>query len=134
MGDGLVVLFNAPLPCPEPAARAVRMALAMRDAVRELAAGWRGRGFGLGFGVGIALGEATLGRIGFEGRYDYAAIGSVANLGARLCAEAPDGQILVSEPVAEAVQEIVRIEPFGPVVLKGFQAPIPIFAIRGPGT
>jgi class 3 adenylate cyclase len=129
VGDGLVVLFNAPLPCPDPAARAVRMALAMRDAVRELAAGWRGRGFGLGFGVGIAQGEATLGRIGFEGRYDYAAIGRVANLGARLCAEARDGQILVSGPVAEAVAEVAVVDALGPVTLKGFETAVPVFAV-----
>jgi class 3 adenylate cyclase len=118
LGDGLVVLFNDPVPCPDPAERAVRMAMAMREAVQELSAAWQRRGFALGFGVGIAQGLATLGRIGFEGRYDYAAIGSVANLGARLCAEAPDGQILVSEPVAEAVRRIVTVEPFGPMMLK----------------
>ncbi len=133
LGDGLVVLFNDPVPCPDPAERAVRMAMAMREAVQELSAAWQRRGFALGFGVGIAQGLATLGRIGFEGRYDYAAIGSVANLDARLCAEAPDGQILVSEPVAEAVRRIVTVEPFGPMMLKGFQAPVPIFAVRGPG-
>jgi class 3 adenylate cyclase len=100
---------------PRPGARAVRMAVAMREAVRELAAGWRGRGFELGFGVGIARGEATLGRIGFEGRYDYAAIGRVANLGARLCAEARDGQILVSRPVAEAVADVAVVDALEPV-------------------
>lgn len=134
LGDGLVVLFNDPVPCPDPAHRAVRMALAMREAVQALVAGWQRRGFALGFGVGIAQGPATLGRIGFEGRYDYAAIGSVANLGARLCAEAPDGQILVSEPVAAAVREIVTVEACGPMMLKGFQAPVPIFAVRAPAT
>jgi class 3 adenylate cyclase/CheY-like chemotaxis protein len=134
VGDGLVVLFNDPVPCPDPAARAVRMAVAMRDAVRDLAAAWQRRGFALGFGVGIAQGPATLGRIGFEGRYDYAAIGSVANLGSRLCAEAQDGQILVSEPVAEAVAGIAVLEPFGPVSLKGFQAPVPVQAVLSLGT
>lgn len=132
VGDGLVVLFNAPLPCPDPAARAVRMALAMRDAVRDLAAGWRREGFELGFGVGIAHGEATLGRIGFEGRYDYAAIGRVANLGARLCGEARDGQILVSQPVGEAVRNIAHVEPLGLVMLKGLQAALPVFGVVGP--
>ena len=87
MGDGLMVLFNDPLPCPDPAERAVRMAVAMRDCVAGLAGRWQEKGYRLGFGVGIAQGEATLGRIGFEGRLDYAAIGTVCNLGARLCAE-----------------------------------------------
>ena len=132
VGDGLVVLFNAPLPCPDPALRAVRMALAMRDAVRELAAAWHSGGVELGFGVGIAQGEATLGRIGFEGRYDYGAIGRVANLGARLCAKARDGQILVSQPVGDAVQDIALIEPLGPFFLKGLQTALPVFGVVGP--
>src|SRR4051812_13367507 len=105
------------------------MAAAMRDAVRGLAAGWHRRGFGLGFGVGIAQGEATVGGIGFEGRQDYAAIGGVANLGARLCAEARDGQILVSQPVAEAAEAIAEVEPLGGVALKGFRTAVPVFAI-----
>ena len=129
LGDGLVVLFNDPVPCPDPALRAVRMAMAMRETVQALSADWQRRGFTLGFGVGIAQGQATLGRIGFEGRYDYAAIGSVANLGARLCAQAPDGQILVSEPVAEAVREEIALQPIGPIELKGFQTPIPVYAL-----
>ena len=129
VGDGLMVLFNDPLPCPDPAARAVRMAVAMRDAVRDLAAGWRRRGYELGFGVGIAQGYATLGGIGFEGRQDYAAIGRVANLAARLCAEARDGQILVSRPVAEAVGGIAVVEPLEPVALKGFRTAVPVFAV-----
>ena len=87
-GDGVVVLFNDPLPCPDPTARAVRMALAMRARVAELSESWRKQGHELGFGVGIAQGYATLGTIGFEGRYDYAAIGPVANLASRLCDEA----------------------------------------------
>jgi class 3 adenylate cyclase len=129
LGDGLVVLFNDPVPCPDPAQRAVRMAMAMRETVQALSADWQRRGFALGFGVGIAQGQATLGRIGFEGRYDYAAIGSVANLGARLCAQAPDGQILVSEPVALAVRDAVHLQPIGPVDLKGFQAAVPVYAV-----
>src|SRR4051794_4331228 len=129
VGDGLVVLFNAPVPCLDPAGRAVRMAAAMRDAVRGLAAGWRRRGFGLGFGVGIAQGEATVGRIGFEGRQDYAAIGRVANLGARLCAAARGGQVLVGRGVAEAVGGFAAVEPLGPVALKGFQTGVPVFAV-----
>src|SRR5881409_2948871 len=92
-GDGLVVFFNDPLPCPDPAASAVRMALAMRQSARELAETWRKRGHQLGLGVGIAMGYATLGAIGFEGRFDYGAIGPVMNLAARLREEAKAGQI-----------------------------------------
>jgi adenylate cyclase len=105
------------------------MAMAMRETVQAMSVDWQRRGFALGFGVGIAQGLATLGRIGFEGRYDYAAIGSVANLGARLCAQAPDGQILVSEPVALAVRAVVHLQPIGPVDLKGFQAAVPVYAV-----
>jgi class 3 adenylate cyclase len=106
------------------------MAVAMRDAVGDLASAWRRRGFGLGFGLGIAHGEATVGPIGFEGRQDYAAIGGVANLAARLCAEARDGQILVSGPVAEAVVDRVAVlEPLGPVAVRGFRAAIPVSAV-----
>src|SRR6516162_6303596 len=96
-GDGLIVYFNDPVPCPDPAERAVRMAVAMRAAVGELMSGWRRRGFDLGFGIGVAQGYATLGRIGFEERVDYTAIGTVTNLAARLCGEARDGQILLSK-------------------------------------
>ena len=98
-GDGLLVFFNDPIPCPDAPERAVRMAVAMRSRVAELAEGWRRRGHDLGFGVGIAQGYATLGRIGFEGRYDYAAIGTVTNLRARLCAHAEPGQILITQRV-----------------------------------
>jgi class 3 adenylate cyclase len=130
-GDGLMVLFNDPVPYPDPDERAVRMAVAMRDAVGQLATVWRSQGFALGFGIGIARGEATLGQIGFEGRYDYAAIGSVANLGARLCAEARDGQILVSQAVAEAeaVGRIAIMEPLAPMPLKGFEDPVAVLSI-----
>jgi adenylate cyclase len=129
LGDGLMVLFNDPVTCPDPAERAVRMAVAMREAVDRLAAGWRERGFALGFGIGIAQGEATLGRIGFEGRYDYAAIGRVSNLSARLCAEAADQQILVSQPIADAVAHIAITQPLAPILLKGFAGAVPHSAI-----
>ena len=129
VGDGLVVLFNAPLPCPDPSVRAVRMAVAMREAARDLTSAWRRRGFELGFGVGVAYGEVTVGPIGFEGRHDYAAIGGVANLGARLCAAARDGQILVSQAVAEAIGSIAALEPLAPVAMKGFQALVPVSAV-----
>jgi class 3 adenylate cyclase len=123
-GDGLMVFFNDPLPCEDAPARAVGMALAMRDAVRRLADGWRGRGYELDFGVGIAQGHATLGRIGFEGRFDYAAIGSVTNLAARLCAAAGPGQILVSQRVHNAIESIARTELVGDLSLHGFSRPI----------
>lgn len=127
VGDGLMVLFNDPLPCPDPVARAVRMAQAMHERVAALAAGWRRHGHRLGFGVGIAQGYATLGRIGFEGRYDYAAIGSVANLASRLCDEAQAGQTLVTERVAAAAEDIAEFAPVGDLVLKGFHLPVPAF-------
>ncbi len=125
-GDGLMVFFNDPLPCPDPAARAVRMAVAMRERVSELAAAWRKRGYELGFGVGIALGYATLGTIGFEGRLDYGAIGPVTNLASRLCDESRGGQILVSQRVHAAVEDLVEAEPVGEFALKGFHRPIPV--------
>ena len=109
-GDGLMVFFNDPLPQPDHAARAVRMAAAMRERVAELAAGWRRRGHELGFGVGVATGYANLGRIGFEGRSDYACVGPVTNLAARLCAAAAPGQILVSQRVLAAAESAVALE------------------------
>ena len=123
-GDGLMVFFNDPVPCPDPSDRAVRLAVAMRDAVARLATGWSRRGHELGFGVGIAQGHATLGRIGFEGRFDYAAIGSVTNLAARLCAEAAAGQILVSPRVYAVTEEIVVADCVGELALRGFSRPV----------
>jgi adenylate cyclase len=123
-GDGLMVFFNDPLPCADAPQRAVRMACAMRGAVRRLAEAWRRRGYDLDFGVGIAQGHATLGRIGFEGRSDYAAIGSVTNLAARLCAAAGAGQILVSQRVHAAVEATVRTESVGELSLHGFSRPV----------
>jgi adenylate cyclase len=128
-GDGLNVLFNDPLPCPDPSVRAVRMAVEMRDAVASLAVKWRKLGYDLGFGMGIAHGYATLGRIGFEGRYDYSAIGTVVNLAARLCAEARSGQILVDGKVHMAVEALTDTEPLGDLVLKGMQRPISAFNV-----
>ncbi len=126
VGDGLMVIFNDPLPCPDPASRAVAMAIEMQACVRELIADWACDGHRLGFGVGIAHGEATLGRIGFEGRFDYAAIGTVANLAARLCDEARDGQILV-EPVAHAlVATIIHGEAIGERAFKGIRQALAI--------
>lgn len=128
-GDGLMVFFNDPVPCPDPVARAVRMAVAMRQRVGELAAMWRRRGHHLDFGVGIAQGYATLGKIGFEGRFDYAAIGTVTNLAARLCGEAGGGQILVNQRVYAAVESLAVTEPVGELSLKGFVKPVPAFSI-----
>lgn len=124
VGDGLVVLFNDPLPCPDPTARAVRMALDMRRRVAELSQTWRRHGHQLGFGVGVAQGYATLGRIGFEGRFDYAAIGPVSNLASRLCDEAADGEILISQRALAALDDLVETEPVGDLALKGFVRPV----------
>ena len=128
-GDGLMVFFNDPVPCPDPAARAVQMAIGMRERVGELEVEWRKHGFRLEFGVGIALGYATLGKIGFEGRFDYGAIGTVTNLAARLCDAARGGQILVSQRVFAAVEGRVEAEPVGELGLKGFLKPTPAFNV-----
>src|SRR5574341_1316053 len=128
-GDGLMVFFNDPLPCPDPAEQAVRMAVAMRDRVSDLAAAWRQRGHELGCGVGIALGYATLGKIGFEGRFDYGAIGTVTNLAARLCSEAQGGQILISQRVYTAVEELLEAEPVGEFTLKGLHRPVAVYNV-----
>jgi len=115
---------------PNPQGRAVRMALAMRERVDELMRGWRKLGYELDFGVGIAQGYATIGAIGFEGRMDYGAIGTVTNLAARLCGEATAGQILVSARVAGAVESMVDADDLGPVTLKGLARPVPIWSVR----
>jgi adenylate cyclase len=128
-GDGLMVFFNDPIPLNQPARRAVEMALAMRDRVRTLAEGWSRIGHDLGFGVGIAQGFATLGRIGYEGRFDYAAIGSVTNLAARLCAEAGAEQVLVAQRVFSAVEDVAAGEFVGALQLRGFSRPIRAFSV-----
>ncbi|HEX6055302.1 MAG TPA: response regulator [Intrasporangium sp.] len=130
-GDGLLVFFNDPIPCPDAPERAVRMAVAMRSRVAELAEGWRRRGHDLGFGVGIAQGYATLGRIGFEGRYDYAAIGTVTNLSARLCAHAGPGQILITQRVESGASEIAVTRSLGPVELRGMSRPVQVVEVLG---
>lgn len=131
VGDGLMIFFNDPLPCPEPAARAVRMALAMREQMAELLVTWRQRGYELGFGVGIAFGYATLGRLGFAGRFEYEPNGTVVNLAARLCAEARDGQILVSQRVRAAIEPMVETERLPDLDLKGLPRPVAVFDVRG---
>ena len=130
-GDGLMVFFNDPVPCEDPAVRAVRMAVAMQARVDGLAREWHRRGHDLQFGVGIAQGFATLGRIGFEGRFDYAAIGTVTNLAARLCDKAAPGQILVSQRVFAATEELVKAEPVEDLSLKGFSRPVRVFNVVG---
>lgn len=130
VGDGLMVLFNDPLPCQDPAAKAVRMAAAMRGRAYDLSRMWGRRGHELGFAVGIALGYATLGKIGFEGRFDYGAIGTVTNLASRLCDDAQAGQILVTKRVYAIVEDLVEAEPVGDLRLKGFLKPVPAFNIR----
>jgi adenylate cyclase len=128
-GDGLMVWFNDPIPCDDPAARAVRMAVEMRGAMSALTAAWRKRGHELDFSLGVALGYATIGRIGFDGRYDYGAVGSVLNLASRLCDAAEPGQIVVSQRVLAEVEEIVDAEPLGALTLKGFGKPLEAFAV-----
>jgi class 3 adenylate cyclase len=130
-GDGVLVWFNDPLPCPNPSERAVRMAIEMRASVATLTTKWRTAGHQIGFGIGITYGDATLGRIGFEGRFDYSAIGSVVNLAARLCGEAKDGQILIDERVKAAVASFVKWESVGDVALKGIRQPVPAYNVIG---
>jgi adenylate cyclase len=125
-GDGMLVFFNDPVPCPDPAARAAKLALEMRAAVAGLVPQWAKRGHALGFGIGMAQGYATLGRIGFEDRFDYTAIGAVINLAARLCADAKDGQILVTGRLATAIQDIVAMEDLGEREVRGMTRPIAV--------
>jgi adenylate cyclase len=129
-GDGIMVWFNDPLPCDDPCGRAVRMGIEMRARVAELAANWRRHDHDLGFALGVAHGYATLGRIGFERRFDYAAVGMVVNLAARLCGEAADGQILVDSKVRTAVEHLATVEPAGELTLKGFNRPVRAFSIK----
>ncbi len=128
-GDGIMIFFNDPLELDNPAAHAVRMAIEMQQRFIQLYSGWRKRGYDLSMGIGIAQGYATLGAIGFEGRQDYGAIGNVTNLAARLCAEAGPGQILVSQRVLGCIEELVRAEPAGELVLKGFARPVQVFNV-----
>lgn len=129
-GDGLMVFFNDPVPCDDAPERALRMAVAMRERVRDLASSWYKRGHDLALGIGVAQGYATLGRIGFDGRFDYAAIGSVTNLAARLCAEARPWQVLVTHRVVAAVEEVVTAESIGELHLKGFSRPVRAFDVQ----
>jgi class 3 adenylate cyclase len=130
MGDGVMLLLNAPVPCPDPALRGVEMAVEMQRSVQSLMAGWRARGHTIGFGVGLAKGSATVGRIGYEGRSDYTAIGSVVNLASRICAAAEDGQILIDATVAAEVGNAFRLAQLGTRPLRGFAEAVPVFAVR----
>jgi signal transduction histidine kinase/class 3 adenylate cyclase len=130
-GDAMMIFFNDPVPVPDHAERAVRMALAMRDRFADLRAGWSKRGIDLGAGIGIATGYASLGVVGFSERQDYAAIGPVTNLAARLCSEARHGHILVSGRLWQLVDPLVFADPVGDLTLKGFQRPVPAYNVTG---
>jgi class 3 adenylate cyclase/CheY-like chemotaxis protein len=123
-GDGLMVFFNDPIPCDDPSEKAVKMAMSMRETVATLNAKWKRKGYNLGFGIGIDKGFATLGKIGFEGRFDYAAIGTVTNTASRLCDNAQQDQILISQKVWVDVEDIVNVEKVGDLLLKGLHRSI----------
>jgi class 3 adenylate cyclase/CheY-like chemotaxis protein len=131
IGDGIMIMFNDPIPCEDHPARAVRLAIDMRARVRELSAKWRGRGHDLGFGIGIATGYATLGQVGFEKRREYTAIGRVTNLAARLCGEARADQIVISQRVFDNVQAQVEAPLLRELNLKGFNRPVPAYEVLG---
>jgi adenylate cyclase len=128
-GDGMMVFFNDPVPVENAPERAVRMAVGMRASIAALREKWLKRGYELDHGVGVAIGYATIGAIGFEGRWDYTPIGTVVNLTARLCAEARPGQILISQRMLTTVERLVEVEPVGELTLKGFRRPITAFNV-----
>jgi class 3 adenylate cyclase len=128
-GDGMMIFFNDPVPVPDPAERAIRMTLAMRERVKELTVKWHKLSYDLDFGVGIVKGYATIGAIGFEGRWEYGAIGSVPNLAARLCGEAKPGQILIPQRLLASVEEMIEAEPVGELSLKGFHRTITAYNV-----
>jgi class 3 adenylate cyclase/AmiR/NasT family two-component response regulator len=130
-GDGMMVFFNDPVPVPNPAERAIRMVVAMRQRVTQLVERWRKHGYDLDLGVGIAQGYATIGAIGFEGRWDYGAIGTVTNLAARLCGEAKPGQVLISKRLLAATEGLIEVEPVGELSLKGFHRSVTAYNILG---
>jgi adenylate cyclase len=131
-GDGVMVIFNDPVPVENPTLQAVLMALDMRAAIGGMIEKWRDLGHDLGFGIGIAHGFATLGTIGFEGRFDYAAIGTVSNVASRLCDEAKPGQILISPRVRQAVETAVTVKPVGEFALKGIRRPMMTYNVLSP--
>ena len=128
-GDGVMVIFNAPVPIDKPQLQAVRMALEMREAMGTFTQKWRRLGHDIGFGIGISHGFATLGTIGFEGRFDYAAVGTVSNIASRLCDEAKPGQILISPRVLMAVEDTMKVELVGELTLKGIQRPMTAYNV-----
>jgi len=130
LGDGMMVLFNDPLPCPDAPQRAARMAIEMRDSVAALAPAWKRKGHVLGFGIGLAQGYATMGTIGFGDRFEYTAIGAVVNLAARLCADAGDGQILTNSRLAAAIGDTVEIDELGERMLRGMSRPVAVVNLR----
>jgi adenylate cyclase len=130
-GDGLMVFFNDPVAVSDHELQAAQLALSMRDRIGDAAAGWRKRGYDLGLGAGIAVGHATLGRIGFEGRYDYGALGNVSIIASRLSAEADAGQILLSQRAYAALEEKVEARPLAPVELKGLARPVDVYELIG---
>lgn len=130
-GDGFMIFFNDPTPLPDHPLAAIESAIAMRERFAGLADGWRKRGYDLGLGIGISVGYATLGRIGFEGRYDYAGVGAVTNLAARLSSAAAAGEILISQRMQGMVEDRVGTEPAGDLTLKGFSHPVPAFRVTG---
>ena len=133
-GDGIMIFFSDPLPVDRPAERAVRMALALQEAFTPISEAWAKLGHDVGLGIGIAQGEATLGVIGFEQRWEYAAIGNVPNLAARLCGAARAGEIILDAQTETAIAQIVDTDPIGPLTLRGFAQPVAAFrlkAVRG---
>src|SRR5438093_3421350 len=128
-GDAMMIFFNDPVETPDHEQRAVHMAMAMRDRFAEISAPWKKKGYDLGLGFGIAVGYATLGRIGYEGRYDYAAIGNVTILAQRLSARAAAGQILVSQRLNAALEGKIETEPVGELELKGMTRPVAAFSV-----
>jgi class 3 adenylate cyclase len=130
-GDGLMAFFNDPLPCPDPAVRAITMAVELQPPMESHLDRWRRHGYDLGFGIGIALGYASIGIVGFEGRRDYSALGPVVNLAARLCGEAQSGQILIDQRAHAAAETRIEVVQSARLALKGFRDPVPVFSVAG---
>ena len=128
-GDGLMVLVNAPVECQNPALRGLRLAVDMQKAVQSLIVNWRLEGHAIGFGVGVAMGPATVGTVGYEGRTDYTAIGSVVNLASRLCSSASDAQILVGSSLAETVKDEIKLDNLGGRSIKGYDTQLEVYAV-----
>ena len=130
-GDGIMIFFNDPIPLEKPVENAISMALEMQQNFAPLRAAWKKRGFNLDLGIGITQGYATLGAVGFEGRWEYSCIGSVANLASRLCNEAKGGQILINQKTYIRIEDVVQAEPLGELALKGLAQPVSVFNVTG---